>query len=124
MPILNFNKKFSGKVRNGRKHHTIRAFRKFPIKPGDTLYLYTGLRTKYAKRLRIVTCSAIHLIKIRKSSIEITICGTSGAVGMQKVWGAARDNFAKSDGFTGWAEMKEWWLKVPGLPFTGQLICW
>ncbi len=44
MALLGFKKRFADKVRTGRKRQTIRAFRKYPIVPGETLYLYTALR--------------------------------------------------------------------------------
>jgi hypothetical protein len=35
----------------GMKRQTIRALRKYPFKVGDNLYLYTGCRTKQARKL-------------------------------------------------------------------------
>lgn len=38
-------------VQDGSKKQTVRAFRKTPVKPGELAHLYTGLRTKYVKKL-------------------------------------------------------------------------
>jgi len=48
MPTINFTK---FKVESGEKRQTIRAVRKRPIKVGDKLHLYSGLRTKKARNL-------------------------------------------------------------------------
>lgn len=52
MALLNFQKQFADLIEAGTKRQTIRAARKYPIKVGDKLYLYTGLRTKYCRKLK------------------------------------------------------------------------
>ncbi len=52
MPALNFKAQFADDVAAGRKRQTIRRRRKRPIKVGDPLYLYTGMRTKHSRMLR------------------------------------------------------------------------
>ena len=51
MALLNFKKQFVEPIRDGRKHHTIRAARKIPVKVGEKLYLYCGCRQKGAFRI-------------------------------------------------------------------------
>jgi hypothetical protein len=51
MPTLNFKKQFSELVSSGKKRQTIRSIRKIPIKVGDKLYLYSGLRQKHPLNL-------------------------------------------------------------------------
>lgn len=46
MALLNFKKRFAPLVESGTKTHTIRAWRKHPIREGEMLHLYTGLRQK------------------------------------------------------------------------------
>ncbi len=46
MTLLNFKKDFVTLILGRSKPHTIRQERKHPIKVGDTLQLYYGLRTK------------------------------------------------------------------------------
>jgi hypothetical protein len=46
MPALSFMQMFRPKIESGFKRHTIRAERAIPIKPGDLLVLYTGMRTR------------------------------------------------------------------------------
>jgi len=127
MALLNFNKKFADNVETGLKTQTIRAFRKYPIEGGDTLYLYTGLRSKYSKKLRQVRCKIVFDIEITKNSILIEPgWKTMSGLDCQSRLTATHhlDQFAKLDGFSSWREMKEWWLRDHGLPFRGMLIMW
>ncbi len=52
MGLYNFKARFVPFVLDGSKTHTIRAKRRYPAKPGDTLYLYTGLRELVAMKKR------------------------------------------------------------------------
>lgn len=122
MPILSFNKRFVGKIKNGSKRQTIRALRKYPIRSGDKLYLYTALRTKYAKKLRDVHCKMTEQIKITRRGI--TIYSMNIPVAFYPGNHIATDAIARNDGFKDWAEMKAWWLKTHGLPFHGTIIYW
>ena len=117
MPLLGFQKQFAPLVESGEKRQTIRAYRKDgrDPKPGQTLYLYTGLRTPLARKLGEARCSSTQPIEIY----------SDGAV-----W--ARDgtdhetirSLAKADGFAGTREMLDWFEKTHGLPFEGLLIRW
>ena len=133
MAILSFKKRFAGKVRNGSKLQTIRAFRKYPIVPGDTLYLYTALRTKWAKKLREVKCKSVHGIRIFFNSGTITI--SAAGHGYQLLNTTAELNtFAQADGFKNWEDMKAFWIAEHGVKkgkrkvilkqFVGILIKW
>jgi len=51
VPLLGFAV-FHDEVKNGKKHQTIRRYRKQPIKVGATLYLYWHLRRKDCHLLR------------------------------------------------------------------------
>lgn len=111
MPSLNFQKQFAPLVESGDKPHTIRAKRKHPIKQGDTLYLYTGLRTKKARRLKVAKCTAVLPISITRDGVEIYPP-------------VDKEELAKKDGFKSFDEMASWFDKTHGLPFNGDLICW
>lgn len=65
MPSLNFQQQFKSDILALKKPHTIRAKRKRDIKPGDTLHLFTGLRTKKAVKFAICpSCPQIQDITI------------------------------------------------------------
>ena len=116
MPILNFQKQFAEAVKNGTKKQTIRATRKYPIKKGDTLYLYTGLRTKSAEMLKEVICKDALDIKIDWYKVVLP---TTTINYLEKL-----EAFAKADGFEDWTALLSWFEDTHGLPFKGQLILW
>lgn len=144
MAILGFKKQFAGKVRNGRKRQTIRAFRKYPIKQGETLYLYTALRTKNAEKLREVKCKSVHAIEIwfNRGLILYTDTDTYYSDILKKHVLIKRgfsgiktlNAFARCDGFKNWDDMKAFWIAEHGvkkanrklilLKFEGILIKW
>ena len=114
MGLYNFQQRFVPFILAGTKTHTIRARRANPDKPGNTLYLYTGLRTKKAKLLMRVPC-----VKVE----EITI-GLDGVVYIDQVKLAAdeRDQLAKRDGFDDFPHMFDFWRGRT--PFRGHIIHW
>lgn len=132
MALLGFKKRFAPKVRNGRKRQTIRTYRKYPIVPGETLYLYTGLRTKYSEKLKEVRCKAVY---------NITISFYNNYVSYEnEIYSCYIDNpkelnrFAKQDGFLHWSDMRDFWIQTHGVRkgntkvilkvFKGILITW
>lgn len=121
MPLLNFQKQFASAVKNRTKRQTIRAKRKHPIKVDDTLYLYTGLRTKHTKKLGKAICLSTEDIVITEESTFIKNLGNS----RWKECGVMEEHdLAWSDGFKGVAEMREYFRSTHGLPFSGDLIKW
>lgn len=56
MGLYNFQERFSAAILAGEKRHTIRAIRANPDEPGDTMHLYTGLRTKNSRLLGRASC--------------------------------------------------------------------
>jgi len=117
MALINFQKQFAKVVKNGKKRQTIRKQRKYPIKVGETLYLYIGLRTKKARKLRTEKCKWIDMIKIYQDGIRLG-----------KRWRLSHkrelDEFAQADGFENYTEMVKWFSETHGLPFEGILIKW
>lgn len=59
MPAYNFQKQFVPMILDGSKAQTIRRRRKHPTKAGDTLYLYTGLRTKDCRLIGKAICTKV-----------------------------------------------------------------
>ncbi len=121
MPALNFQKQFVEKIRSGAKCQTIRAKRKDgrpPCKPGDTLKLYTGMRTKGCTLIRTVKVIGCQPVTLMDSCIYGT--GVAGRIaGLEPL-----DAFARLDGFWDWDELRDWFGKTHGLPFEGWLIRW
>jgi len=107
MPALNFQKQFVELVRERKKRQTIRLVRKYPIKVGDKLYLYYGMRTKYCKKIADAVCTGINKIEIYESGVRSSfICGDINGL----------NKFARYDGFENWDQMRDWFNKNHGLP--------
>lgn len=115
MPSLNFRAEFADAVKNGKKRQTIRKVWKRPIQAGDDLYLYTGLRTKAAHRLRIVICESVKPIRIEPMMVEID--------GRKLGWGEMF-RLAWADGFERLGDFFLFFERQYGLPFSGVLIKW
>jgi protein gp37 len=75
MPALNFKKQFAPLVETFKKRQTIRALRKDNRnpRPGQTLYLYTGMRTKGCKKLGEATCKKVTQITIEANNIIVGV---------------------------------------------------
>jgi len=118
MPILNFQRRFADAVEYGQKKQTIRATRKYPIKVGDKLYLYTGLRTKAARKLGEAICTGVRTFEIMDNGLSFIVNG------INLYYEDYMNRFAHADGFDNWQEMVRWFSKVHGLPFKGDIIQW
>ena len=119
MPALNFMKQFINAVLNGNKRQTIRKVRRRgQIKVGDTLMLYTGMRTKHCHKLAVARCGSVTPILIGMGPEYVVRAGTT------LLTLRAKQTLAKADGFENFAEMLIWFYDKHGLPFEGVLIKW
>lgn len=120
MPLLGFKKQFAPAVENGTKRQTIRARRKNgrDPKPGDTLYLYAGLRTKQCRKLGEGVCRGVEPITIEELRIRI---GDRVLVTKSEL-----DAFAKDDGFGSFYELVDYFQHEMrrDLPWSGIVIYW
>ena len=119
MPLLNFQARFVDPIRAGIKHHTIRADRKVPIKVGDRLYLYCGLRHPGAYRIlpEPVTCTSIQRIALTDWNNEIRATIDGIELGLDEC-----ERLAIADGFENWLAMAMFWNGR--YPFYGHIIHW
>jgi hypothetical protein len=118
MVAYNFQRRFAVAVEQGDKRQTIRAQgKRRHAAPGDKLQLYTGMRTKACRKLGDATCYDVCLITIYEDWIT-----TMDPPEVHS--GADLEQWAHKDGFSSWPEMRDWFAKVHGLPFTGVLIRW
>jgi hypothetical protein len=126
MPALNFKKEFAEAVEYGWKRQTIRAPRKDGrphAKVGETIKLYTGMRTKSCRLLAEATVTRILTVKI--NATEMWLNGRRLQATIHSRDDPITDNeFAAADGFEGFAEMADWFSDVHGLPFEGIVIYW
>ena len=121
MTAYSFDKRFVPFILNGSKAQTIRVDRKKPghVRPGGTLQIFTGLRTRQARLLGHATCASVGPIFLNFSDNAVMI-GPEVLQGWE-----ALDGFARQDGFEGWLEMRAFWVDMHGKDdFTGVLIRW
>ena len=115
MPALNFKRQFAAQVRSGAKTLTIRAPRRYPIRQGDRLVLYTGMRTSHCEKLLETVCHTAQTIRIAEHGVAVD--------GVALPQAAVRD-LAIADGFGSVSELQAFFREIHGLPFDGQVIQW
>jgi hypothetical protein len=115
MPAINFKQRFAGSVAIGKKRQTIRLMRKIPIREGDTLHLFTGMRTKSCVKLGQAVCLEARAIRITESGVKLD----GVALAPAHILKIARD-----DGFDNALAFKAFFKNHYGFPFHGQLIRW
>lgn len=117
MPAINFLARYADDVAEGIKCQTVRRQRKRPIMAGDTLYLYTGMRTRSCRRLLTTKC---HMTR----ELKVTAEGTLKLDG-QAIYRSQADEFARRDGLKDWDELCGFLKQRYGLPFDdGVVIYW
>lgn len=148
MPSLNFQKQFVALIESGAKRQTIRPVRKrTPIKVGDNLYLFTGLRTKNCKNIitpfskpynsrktgkhsEYVICKSVEKIRIFRQYQMDMVYLASGArffksdLGYKFISDRKFLDFCKKDGFTNSKFFLDFFKEQYGLPFSGVIIKW
>lgn len=128
MPALGYKARFAAMVASGEKPHTIRSPRAHPIKVGDVLQHYTGMRTKQCRRLCEPTvCTAVTGITIFASHRVVILA--AGSQRYPREISVALDchtteALAKADGFADAAEFFAWFGETHGPVFEGFLIEW
>ena len=120
MVALNFQERFGDDVESGRKPHTVRLVRKHPIKVGDKLQLYVGMRTKRCRKLADAVCVKIEPIYVNRANDGRLLVKISD----QYLSIIDQDSFAVRDGFYDMRGMVTWLDKTHGLPFRGVVIHW
>jgi len=115
MVAYSFQGRFAAAVESGAKHQTIRANgKRRHAKPGDKLQLYTGMRTKACHKLRDAVCHDACPITLDRD--RVTTFHPQEFLDPEMI--------AKLDGFSSWVEMRDWFEKMHGLPFSGTMIRW
>lgn len=121
MPAYNFSPEFANDVQHRRKRSTIRMSDK-NAKVGDTVYLYTGQRTKQCRSLGTSTLVALETISLHEKHV---IFG-----GFTLRANSLLDLLARADGFKDYPDMTAWFkskYKIDSLdtaPIRGYLHAW
>ena len=116
MVALNFSAEFAEAVRSGRKRQTVRLERTRPIIVGNGLQLYTGLRTKGARKLGDAVCTETFRFSIDQC---LDFFADNRLLHRKEA-----NLFAYSDGFDDQGAMLDWFMARYPLPFRGVCIRW
>lgn len=127
MVAYNFAARFAPAVESGEKRQTIRRTgKRNPPRPGDKLQLYTGMRTKSCRLLKLATCTNVTPIQIRPDVGEVLI--QKGYEGPWLIYDSdkAMDILAALDGFHSKEEFFRFFEEQSGhdKQFFGVLIEW
>jgi len=118
MPVLSFQKQFSEKVQKGIKTQTVRATRKRPIKVGEKLFLYTGMRTKACRLLGYGVCTDV-------SDFEIRLLSENIYINKKILNNEEKERFALADGFNSFKELLYFFFKDgEDVIFRGHVYSW
>ena len=115
MVAINFDRRFADAVANGKKRQTVRPDRKQPIRVGDKLQLYPGLRGKGTRKLADAVCTETEAVEIDRN--DLFLAGRFADA-------HDREGFAIEDGFKTFDQMASWFAGKAGLPFRGRVIRW
>lgn len=124
MVALNFKPRFIPAILSGAKRQTIRALgRRRHAIPGETLQLYTGMRTKQCRLIGTAVCT-------KAKPIEMLFAGLLSVIEigpLRRIDGSELDTFAIADGFPDWPAMLAFWREThPDCQdsFSGLIIEW
>jgi hypothetical protein len=113
VPAYDFRERFAADVEAGWKRSTIRPKRKRrPTRPGDTLYLFTGQRTKHCRRLGEHVCRDVTPVDIGHGWVRL---------GGQMLGGEQVEELARADGFADSLAFFAFFAEVYGLPLLGRM---
>ncbi len=116
--VRTFQPRFARLVEQGIKTQTIRKTPKRMPRVGDIIDCreWTGkpYRSKQRKLIEAVIKS-VEVVTIEERAVYFPT---------YKLAKLEMHNWAKDDGFKGWGDMRNWFLKNHSLPFTGIEIKW
>jgi len=129
MPAISYSKQniknhdFKNKIIQGIKIHTIRRYRKRPIKLGDILFHYENWRSPKVEMFHANECLYLADIEIKigicfKGEFYKIIVNNKEIKTLQKL-----SELAINDGFDNFQEFRDFFIKS-GLPFHGQILGW
>lgn len=130
MVAYSFKARFVPRIEDGTKPHTIRAHgKRRHARLGEDLQLYTAMRTRQCRLIGTAVCIDSALI-----DLYLDEDGPRGACAFIQHGGGDKttifpfgmDRFAIADGFSSWAEMRQFWAEThPGIGlFSGVMVTW
>jgi hypothetical protein len=124
--LLGFKKQFAKKILNGSKIHTFRNTRLVTPKPGETIHMYTGLRTKFTEFItkdhKYTGSQKVRMyLKMQCDEPFVTL-----TIGEKSNWTPVElHEMAISDGFENISDFVRYWLgKEKSLVWEGTCYHW
>ena len=120
MVAYSFKKEFAAPIIAGTKRQTIRADRARHARVGETLQLFTGMRTKHCRKIGTATCAGIVPIWLDFDCDRVQV-GSDTMLELPRL-----NAFAVRDGFKDFAAMRTFWENEHdlGKPWSGYMIQW
>ncbi|HKR03485.1 MAG TPA: ASCH domain-containing protein [Bacteroidia bacterium] len=109
--LLGFKKRFIDPIKIGTKVFTMRKRRKKEVKIGETLYMYTALRTKHCQLItnkeKLISKQKawIRIIYITDTFLSLKICVDGRSLHRNEI-----SEFVKFDGFTDENDFCKYWI--------------
>jgi hypothetical protein len=124
MVAYSFQKRFIEPILSGTKRQTVRRIgARRPAKPGEELQLYSGLRTKQCRLIARARCADVSPVQIVFGCLDLDERDMVFVDGIS----CLINDFARDDGFSCWAELREFWAKHHpdvSTDFEGLRIAW
>lgn len=127
MPAINYRREFADKVESGSKIHTIRPYRADGrnAKPGQTIYHYTGMRTRSCRKIGENLCTRVRDIQLWIPNFSgLPVIDLDGL----RLRATHFAQFAINDGFESIEALCEFFRETyppdRHFPFSGLLIQW
>lgn len=126
MPAYNFQERFADAIKAGEKRQTIRQRGKRPPpKVGDTLILFTGMRTIHCRKLLQAKCAAVEPISISAAMRMVKMVRLVGWTYIYVPLDADEvEALARADGFDNANEFFRFFQEEHGGTLSGHLIKW
>lgn len=120
MVAYSVKRQFETVIEIGRKRQTIRGDRKRHARPGETMQLYSGMRTAHCRLIGTATCSSVLPVSIDFDEERVVIVDQIIEARIDL------DAFAWSDGFLDWEKFVAFWRKQygPVAQWSGVIVAW
>lgn len=122
MVAYSFQAQFRAPIIAGTKRQTLRNDRKRHAREGETLQLYTGMRTRQCRLIGTATCLGVSPVRLDFGNGRVEFLETGNVATTLDELHA----FAQIDGFPSWGHLKEFWFTEHGrvTAWEGVRISW
>ena len=120
MIVKMFDARFAPLVKAGTKKQTVRPLPKEMPQAGDAISLRMWEKSPDGMNQVILRTSTVSKVEF----IDIAQTGWCWVSDLSLKYLSVADAFAQADGFTNWAEMRDWIKETYGFPFSGIVIHW